>query len=55
MKMDYKRIAEFGVNMNAKTMVSLAQRGAWSDVEQVRRISDSMLRAYEKVIGAIRL
>jgi hypothetical protein len=52
--MNVKEVCEFAVNMNNRTMLAASKRGAWSTVEQSMRISETMIRAYEKSIGAER-
>lgn len=53
--MDVKAMVENGVNMNIKSMWSASKRCEWRIVEQLRRVTDSLIAAYERQIGAIRI
>jgi len=55
MTMNPKQLVEIAINMNCKSMFSAALRGDWTMVENLRRICDSMLVAYEHEIHATRV
>jgi len=53
--MNEKQLVETAIGMNCKSMFSASIRGDWMMVENLRRINDSMISAYEKAIGAMRV
>jgi hypothetical protein len=53
--MSVKNTVEHAIRMNNVSAVNAARRGAWSTVKQIFRISDAMLAAYERTIGAVRV
>ena len=52
--MNIKGTVEMGVNMNNRSMCIASKDGRWHDVEQYMRVNDSLILAYERLIGAER-
>jgi len=50
-----KQAVECGVNVNIRGMERAIQQKSWTDATNSMLVIDSLLRAYERSIGAVRI
>jgi len=52
---DIKQSVEAGVNINIRSMEHAVARRAYNDATNSMLVIESLLRAYERTIGAVRI
>jgi len=52
---DVKQAVEAGVNINIRAMERAVERRAWSEATNSMLVIESLLKSYERTVGAVRI